>query len=275
MNRPATTNGVLQAFRDRHRSPIIRVYLDRYGAVSRAVAPAQPRPVDGRHDRRGLRSRIRDQRRRVPAARPAGQEDATGAWDDVVMGEFRRRIPFWSLLIGIWLSLGYWPMPPKWFVLGNNVVKALGILSVTIALAAIAAPADRGARSAVGAGRAGPRARPQHRADGHLRRRVARRPPWPRRQHHAGARRPRRRRPGGRARAPGSAVESVRRHRSSPSPARSESATTSASTAASRGTSQDFNWHSTQDSGALRQHHHRAQRQSLPGDRDQLQPADA
>ena len=75
------------------------------------------------------------------------------AWNDVVMGEFRRRIPFWSLLIGIWLSLGYWPMPPKWFVLGNNVVKALGILSVTIALAAVASRliAVLGARSAQGA----------------------------------------------------------------------------------------------------------------------------
>ena len=59
-------------------------------------------------------------------------------WDDVVVGELRRRIPIWSLLVGMWLSLGYWPMPTNWFVLGNNLVKAIGILSVTMAAAAIA-----------------------------------------------------------------------------------------------------------------------------------------
>ena len=190
------------------------------------------------------------------------------------MAELRRRIPFWSLLIGIWLSLGYWPMPPKWFVLGNNLVKALGILSVTIALAAIASRLIAVLGSAVGAGRAGPGARPQYRADGHPRRRVAHRPPWPRGQHHAGARCPRRRWPGGRARPPASAFESVRRHlrhRRRPDQNRRLRSARRRRRRAHSGLQLALD----QDSGALRQHHHRAQRQSLPGDRDQLQPADA
>jgi small-conductance mechanosensitive channel len=60
------------------------------------------------------------------------------AWDDVVVEELKRRIPFWSLLLGLWLSLGYWPIPPSWVWLGSKGIRVLAIGSVTLAAAAIA-----------------------------------------------------------------------------------------------------------------------------------------
>jgi small-conductance mechanosensitive channel len=59
-------------------------------------------------------------------------------WDNAVIKELRRRIPLWSLLIGIWLSLAYWPIPPRWLAFTSNLLKAFGIASVTFAAAAIA-----------------------------------------------------------------------------------------------------------------------------------------
>jgi small-conductance mechanosensitive channel len=61
-----------------------------------------------------------------------------GHWDDVIVGELGRRIPFWSLLIGAWIAIGYWDLPPRWGALASNSVRALGVLSVTLAGAAIA-----------------------------------------------------------------------------------------------------------------------------------------
>src|SRR6185295_534481 len=31
-----------------------------------------------------------------------------GAWDDILISEVRKRVPFWCLLFGAYLSLGYW-----------------------------------------------------------------------------------------------------------------------------------------------------------------------
>jgi small-conductance mechanosensitive channel len=59
-------------------------------------------------------------------------------WDDVVVEELRRRITLWSLLVGLWLSLGYWPMPATWRWFANNVIKTVAVASVTLAAAAIA-----------------------------------------------------------------------------------------------------------------------------------------
>ena len=61
-----------------------------------------------------------------------------GDWDDAVVAELARRIPFWSLLIGGWISVGYWDLPPRWLAVASNTIRALGILSVTLAAARIA-----------------------------------------------------------------------------------------------------------------------------------------
>src|SRR5262245_42261900 len=52
-------------------------------------------------------------------------------WDDVVIAELRRRIPFWSLLLGVWIALDYWTLPDKWLRLAVVLIKILGFGSVT------------------------------------------------------------------------------------------------------------------------------------------------
>jgi len=56
-------------------------------------------------------------------------------WDDIVVGELKRRIPFWSLLIGGQISLQYWAISQP---LAARVLPALGVASVTMATAAVA-----------------------------------------------------------------------------------------------------------------------------------------
>ena len=50
----------------------------------------------------------------------------------------RKRLPLWSLLIGAWLSAGYWPLTPEGHLLVGRAAFVLGALSVTFALAALA-----------------------------------------------------------------------------------------------------------------------------------------
>jgi len=69
-------------------------------------------------------------RRLARAARHTREE-----WDDIVVAELRRRIPFWSLLIGGQLSLPYWNITHP---LALRVLPALGVASVTLATAAVA-----------------------------------------------------------------------------------------------------------------------------------------
>jgi small-conductance mechanosensitive channel len=50
----------------------------------------------------------------------------------------RRRLPWWSLLIGVWLAAGYWPLTADAQLLVGRIVFVLGALSVTLAAAAVA-----------------------------------------------------------------------------------------------------------------------------------------
>jgi small-conductance mechanosensitive channel len=59
-------------------------------------------------------------------------------WDDVLAVELKRRIPFWSLLVGLWLSLDYWPIQPRWATLVSRTISTLAIASVTLLVAAVA-----------------------------------------------------------------------------------------------------------------------------------------
>jgi small-conductance mechanosensitive channel len=54
-------------------------------------------------------------------------------WDDTVVTELKRRIPFWALLIGGQVSLQYWGIGG----LAARVLPALGVASVTMATAAV------------------------------------------------------------------------------------------------------------------------------------------
>ena len=62
----------------------------------------------------------------------------SSTWDDIVIGELRKRIPFWSLLIGAWLTLGHWPLTAESHALATRVISSLAVLSVTLACAAMA-----------------------------------------------------------------------------------------------------------------------------------------
>ncbi len=50
----------------------------------------------------------------------------------------RRRMPWWTLLIGAWLAAGYWPFTPEGHLLVGRAAFVVGALSITLALAAIA-----------------------------------------------------------------------------------------------------------------------------------------
>ena len=63
----------------------------------------------------------------------------SGNWDDVLVRTLTARIPLWSVLAGAWLSLGYWPITERWLRLASLTIYALGVLSVTMATATIAA----------------------------------------------------------------------------------------------------------------------------------------
>jgi small-conductance mechanosensitive channel len=61
-----------------------------------------------------------------------------GPWDDILVRELRSRIPLWSFLFGLWISLGYWPIPERWEHLASSAISVIGFTSVTLALAAVA-----------------------------------------------------------------------------------------------------------------------------------------
>ena len=50
----------------------------------------------------------------------------------------RRRLPWWFLLVGVWLAAGFWPLTPEVQLLLGRTVFVLGAMSVTLATAAIA-----------------------------------------------------------------------------------------------------------------------------------------
>jgi small-conductance mechanosensitive channel len=51
---------------------------------------------------------------------------------------FRKRVPLWFLLVGMWIASGYWPLTPEGRLLVDRVVFVLGALSVTFVAAGIA-----------------------------------------------------------------------------------------------------------------------------------------
>jgi len=50
----------------------------------------------------------------------------------------RTRLPIWSLLIGVWLAAGYWPLTAEGHLLVERALFVLGAASVTLAVAAVA-----------------------------------------------------------------------------------------------------------------------------------------
>src|SRR5688572_24042153 len=64
--------------------------------------------------------------------------ESRGPWDDVLTRELQSRVPLWAFLIGLWVSIGYWPLAERWARLGSSAISVVGFASVTFAVASIA-----------------------------------------------------------------------------------------------------------------------------------------
>lgn len=71
---------------------------------------------------------------RVPSWLTGRQQRLTGS----ALRILRKRLPWWSLLIGAWVAAGYWPLTPEGHLLVGRAAFVVGALSVTLALAALA-----------------------------------------------------------------------------------------------------------------------------------------
>lgn len=70
---------------------------------------------------------------RVPGWLPGGSQ----TWAATAIRVVRKRLPWWCLLIGVWLAAGYWPLTAEIQKLVGQVVFVIGAASVTLAAAAI------------------------------------------------------------------------------------------------------------------------------------------
>ncbi len=71
---------------------------------------------------------------RVPTWLPLGRR----AFGVAATALIRRRIPWWCVLVGVWISAGYWPLTAETRVVLERTLFVTGALSVTTTLAAIA-----------------------------------------------------------------------------------------------------------------------------------------
>jgi small-conductance mechanosensitive channel len=71
---------------------------------------------------------------RLPKWLPASQRQLGESAATLI----RRRIPWWMLLVGAWISAGYWPLTPEAHVVLERALFVVGAASVTMTLAAIA-----------------------------------------------------------------------------------------------------------------------------------------
>jgi small-conductance mechanosensitive channel len=72
-------------------------------------------------------------------------------WDDQLVDEVKRRMPLWSLLVGLHLSLPRWSLSASADRFADQVLSAIGVASITFMAAAVFSRAalDYGARESV------------------------------------------------------------------------------------------------------------------------------
>jgi small-conductance mechanosensitive channel len=68
---------------------------------------------------------------------------STHTWDDAVVAEVFRRVPFWGLLLGVYIAAGYWTLPPHVATTVNKALIVLVGVSVTLVAASVAASMTR------------------------------------------------------------------------------------------------------------------------------------
>ena len=59
-------------------------------------------------------------------------------WAHTAVRVVRERLPWWGLLVGLWLTAGYWPLTAEVRLLIDRALFLIGGMSVTFAAAAIA-----------------------------------------------------------------------------------------------------------------------------------------
>jgi small-conductance mechanosensitive channel len=60
-----------------------------------------------------------------------------GPWDDIIISELHTYVPLWSVLVGLRVSLAYWPIPERWLHLAATAISVVGFASVTFAVAGV------------------------------------------------------------------------------------------------------------------------------------------
>jgi len=66
-----------------------------------------------------------------------------GLWDDVLASELSRRVPFWALLLGLYMASGYWMLPAQIADVFQKTLFVVVAMSVTLLVAAVAATVTR------------------------------------------------------------------------------------------------------------------------------------
>jgi len=66
-----------------------------------------------------------------------------GKWDDVLIAELSRRVPFWGFLLGVYLAGGYWALRPQQSALFEKTLFVIAAASVTMLFATFAAALAR------------------------------------------------------------------------------------------------------------------------------------
>ncbi len=61
-----------------------------------------------------------------------------GSWEDIISEEIKRRLSWWAILAGAWLSVSYWQVNPSWRTFDGSVIVALVGISATLTASAIA-----------------------------------------------------------------------------------------------------------------------------------------
>lgn len=65
--------------------------------------------------------------------------DTSRRWDEAFVGELKRRLPLWSLLVGAYASQAHWSLAPEHALLLTRALFVVGAASVTFFVAAVAA----------------------------------------------------------------------------------------------------------------------------------------
>ena len=87
-------------------------------------------------------------RSRIVATRCAALARRTGSrWDDAVVEAVARRVPFWSLLIGVYVAAGFWTLTPNFATALDKALYVVAAASLTFLVSEVLVKLVRIARA--------------------------------------------------------------------------------------------------------------------------------